>query len=198
MQSSDDLTGSLWMRQLGILRERVAAFSNQASAQGGIACAQGCTSCCHVDLAVSSIEAARIREALESLPGDVRQELQTRADAITESPEAAESGPCVMLDDSGSCTIYTERPMICRTQGLALRYPVDFVPEEALSAKASDGSALCWCPLCYAESKPHRSAILDAVKIDELLGIIDQGYRSGLEQEPAPRSLLRHLVVSER
>lgn len=198
MTSSDDPTSDLWMQQLGLLRQRVEEFASEASNQGGISCANGCSSCCHVDLAVTAIEAVCIQRAVERLPEDTREGLQQRASALAKSRDSSDPLPCVMLDENGSCTIYADRPMICRTQGLALRYPIDFVPEESLSARASDGSALCWCPLCYTESKPNRTAILDAVKIDELLGIIDQGYRSGLADDPAPRTLLRHLVVSKR
>jgi Fe-S-cluster containining protein len=189
-------TPPVWEAQLTSLRERVASFFAQAQASQGIACEQGCTSCCHVDLGVSAVEAVRVQEALAKLPDLIREELTDRAEALASRAPSEEALPCVMLDSTGTCVVYEERPMICRTQGLALRYPPDFIPEEALSARASDGSALSWCPLCYTESIPDRQNILDAVKIDELLGLIDLLYRSESPTESPERTLLRHLVVS--
>ena len=70
-------------------------------------CREGCSSCCIDDLTIFEVEAAQIR--------------RHHADLLaTGVPHAA--GACAFLDESGGCRIYAERPQICRTQGLPLRW----------------------------------------------------------------------------
>lgn len=69
-------------------------------------CARGCSGCCKDGLATLPIEALRI-QALH-------------ADVLTEAPGPA--GGCAFLDTEGACRIYADRPYICRTQGLPLRW----------------------------------------------------------------------------
>ncbi len=70
-------------------------------------CARGCSACCVDDLTVFEVEAERIRAA--------HPELLAR-----ESP--GPRGACAFLDAEGACRIYAERPYVCRTQGLPLRW----------------------------------------------------------------------------
>jgi hypothetical protein len=73
-------------------------------------CRQGCSSCCVDDLTVFDVEAAQIRlHHAELLASGV--------------PHAV--GACAFLDETGSCRIYAERPYVCRTQGLPLRWSED-------------------------------------------------------------------------
>lgn len=69
-------------------------------------CRRGCHACCVDELTVTRIEALRIRRAHPEL-------------LATGSPHAA--GACAFLDDEGACRIYTERPLVCRSQGLPLQ-----------------------------------------------------------------------------
>lgn len=72
-----------------------------------LVCKSGCCDCCVDDLTVFAVEADLIRHhhakllALES---------------------SHESGACAFLDDHGACRIYENRPYVCRTQGLPLRW----------------------------------------------------------------------------
>ena len=70
-------------------------------------CARGCSGCCVDELTVLPIEAARIQVA--------HAELLAHGE-----PHAA--GACAFLDASGACRIYADRPYVCRTQGLPLRW----------------------------------------------------------------------------
>jgi hypothetical protein len=70
-------------------------------------CRRGCSSCCVDDLTVFEVEAARVR-------------LHHRELLATGTPHAA--GACAFLDEGGACRIYAERPYVCRTQGLPLRW----------------------------------------------------------------------------
>ena len=70
-------------------------------------CERGCYSCCLDDLTVFPIEAERIRASHEALLRDG-----------TPHPP----GACAFLDNDGACRIYADRPYVCRTQGLPLRW----------------------------------------------------------------------------
>jgi hypothetical protein len=70
-------------------------------------CARGCSDCCRDDLTVFSVEADRIR----------RHHPQLLAQG-----EPHPAGACAFLDDDGACRVYADRPYVCRTQGLPLRW----------------------------------------------------------------------------
>jgi Fe-S-cluster containining protein len=70
-------------------------------------CKRGCASCCIDDLTVLPVEAARISAAHAEL-------------LATGQPHAV--GACAFLDAEGACRIYEDRPYVCRTQGLPLRW----------------------------------------------------------------------------
>ena len=69
-------------------------------------CRRGCTACCVDDLTVFDVEAERIR---------------THRSEVLES-EPHPPGACAFLDGDGACRIYSDRPYVCRTQGLPLRW----------------------------------------------------------------------------
>lgn len=70
-------------------------------------CKKGCSSCCIDDITVFEIEAENIK--------------RNHAEFLeTEKPHA--KGMCAFLDESGACRIYENRPYVCRTQGLPLRW----------------------------------------------------------------------------
>lgn len=70
-------------------------------------CGLGCHDCCADDLTVLPVEALAILRSHGPL-----------LEHGTPHPE----GRCAFLDAQGACRIYTERPYVCRTQGLPLRY----------------------------------------------------------------------------
>ncbi len=70
-------------------------------------CRRGCSACCLDDLTVELVEAERIRRAHPEL---------LRAGV----PHSI--GACAFLDEDGSCRIYADRPSVCRSQGLPLRF----------------------------------------------------------------------------
>lgn len=93
------------LRQLHALEDAEAA---ELRARNGarITCHRGCSGCCLDDLSVWSVEAARIREEASAV--------------LLERPHAP--GGCAFLDAEGGCRIYEQRPYVCRTQGLPLRW----------------------------------------------------------------------------
>lgn len=74
---------------------------------GRLQCGRGCADCCRDDLEVFEIEAANIRSR--------HPQLLKRG-----TPHAP--GACAFLAADRSCRIYAERPYVCRTQGLPLRW----------------------------------------------------------------------------
>lgn len=81
--------------------------------QDRLQCRRGCSSCCQDDLTVFAVEAEHIR----------RHNAQLLAEGRPHAP-----GGCAFLDDQGSCRIYADRPYVCRTQGLPLRW-IDELPD---------------------------------------------------------------------
>ena len=72
-----------------------------------LTCRRGCSACCVDGLTVFEVEAEPIRVAHAEL-------------LATGVPHA--EGACAFLDREGACRIYAERPYVCRTQGLPLRW----------------------------------------------------------------------------
>jgi hypothetical protein len=79
-------------------------------------CGRGCSDCCTDELGVYEVEAERIRSR--------------HAELLREgTPHPA--GRCAFLDADHACRVYAERPYVCRTQGLPLRWFANPDPESA-------------------------------------------------------------------
>ncbi len=74
-------------------------------------CRPGCSHCCK-PFAVLAVEAAILKKALAALPPATRSRL---------ADQAEDEEQCPLLLDS-LCAVYHHRPLICRTQGLAIAY----------------------------------------------------------------------------
>jgi hypothetical protein len=72
-----------------------------------LVCHRGCSGCCTDDLSVFEVEAAVI---------------QRNHRALLAADAPAPPGRCAFLDHAGACRIYQDRPYVCRTQGLPLRW----------------------------------------------------------------------------
>jgi Fe-S-cluster containining protein len=137
-----------------------------------LACARGCTACCRVQLSLSPLEAEGVRSALRELDGEARERVRERAWALGENPAPPADAACVMLEEDGGCAIYAARPLVCRTQGHALRYPAGSLPPEAVFATGAGGE-ITWCPLNYTHQAPRSEDVLEAERIDEILARIN-------------------------
>lgn len=83
-------------------------------------CERGCHSCCVDEITVFEIEAERIRRAHPDL----------LAKGAPHPP-----GACAFLDAEGACRIYADRPYVCRTQGLPLRWIAEDASGELVEAR---------------------------------------------------------------
>jgi len=108
--SSDDADDAdehpTWVERLhGVVDELVAPIV--AGHGQRLHCRSGCNDCCTDGLTVFAVEAAVIEHHHRQLLAHG-----------TPHPE----GACAFLDDAGACRIYAQRPYVCRTQGLPLRW----------------------------------------------------------------------------
>jgi Fe-S-cluster containining protein len=123
------------------------AAARQA-ANGIVPCRAGCTACCHGPFDISVADAELIGEAIDRMPAADRARVTERAQALLahmhaiepdwSSPyavdalgeerfdrltEALAAEPCPLLDETGRCGIYADRPLVCRMIGLGMRTP---------------------------------------------------------------------------
>jgi Fe-S-cluster containining protein len=87
----------------------VDALSNRLAQthSARLRCGRGCSACCVDDLTVYQIEAENIR---------------LHHTEFLETATPHKKSACAFLDEEGSCRIYEQRPYVCRTQGLPLRW----------------------------------------------------------------------------
>lgn len=139
------------------LRRRVDAHFEAAVRRTptAFACRSGCSSCC-VAFSVAPIEADRLRGALTRLAA-TDPALRRR---IRE--QAAEPGrhACALLVDD-RCSVYDERPIICRSHGLPVRATLD------------DGSAhTSVCPLNFVGTVAPAASTLSLDAVNAPLSVI--------------------------
>jgi len=105
-------------QQLLIDLETAMDRAAKSTGAGCLRCRPGCVSCC-ISFAVLPIEAAILQAAIAGLPRP-------------SSPDRPTENVCPLLIGD-LCSVYAARPVICRTQGLALAY----VDEEQESIEVS-------------------------------------------------------------
>jgi len=150
-----------------------AALAEAARKSGPwLVCRPGCTQCCIGPFAISQLDAARLRKGLADLTkADPQRAAKVRrrakesvarlakdfpGDAVTgilaedELSEArfagfADDEPCPALDPAtGTCDLYSARPMTCRTFGPPVR--------------SGEEGALGVCELCYQGATDEQIA----------------------------------------
>lgn len=175
--------------QLDALQARVkAAYPRE------VECRAGCSSCCHQEVALSAVEAARLAEAVAALDEAARARL-----AATVARGRVEV--CGALDDDGACQVYAGRPVVCRSHGLIYTYrpPRGGAPDHARSCGLNfRGDAPV--PLLRLRS-PRRSdpsLTHDSDRNAERLAAIDRAYAAETGVAGAPTTInavLRRLVA---
>ncbi len=116
--------------------EAVYAFHQEFVRGFPAACEKGCSACCTVNVALTTLEADYLMEGLGSPPGTrAAERLRAAAEQGAYSPtttlnrnvwqilrgeevarDAGEhlDGTCPLLTDEGACTVYERRPFACR------------------------------------------------------------------------------------
>lgn len=131
--TADDPRDGLVALHDEVEREARALASRHA---GRLRCRLGCHACCTDELAVTRIEAERIR----------RTHPELLKDGTPHPP-----GGCAFLDDAGACRIYAVRPLVCRSQGLPLRFFLEDEEEDAIEERRDI------CPLNLEGGPPLAS-----------------------------------------
>lgn len=71
------------------------------------ACKKGCAGCCHMNIAISADEAARIATATGRQANPLKQSKRHHQDTFA-------GEPCPFLGADSACSIYMNRPLVCR------------------------------------------------------------------------------------
>lgn len=124
------------------ITELMVEESIEATRQAGqtVSCKKGCSACCHQLIPVSETEARHLAKLIELMQPERREAVRAKAaagqaklaelgqlDALKNPPpwpDGTNYQPlmdyvhakiaCQFLDDDGSCSIYAERPLVCR------------------------------------------------------------------------------------
>lgn len=174
------------------LVDKLAVFTGAAleRRRADMACKSGCDACCQVWLSVSQVESDAIRVGLAALTPEIRAAVVARGEREQRrEAESAATPRCAMLAPDGSCVIYAERPLVCRTQGFALRYPPGFIPEASVRARTSTGE-VTHCPLNFTHAAPLAEDVLDAERVDTLLAVVNSRFAT----VHALAALVRHSI----
>jgi Fe-S-cluster containining protein len=183
------MSGHILLSEYLALKTKVDDFCADATrASGaGLRCAPGCDGCCVSGLTLSPVEARVLELALRALPETTRAGLRDRL---------RDAEGCALLDAEGRCSVYAARPLVCRTQGLALAYPHGVIPAESVIHRDAHDRDITHCPLNFEHSAPTPGATLDADRVDRLLALVNHRFaeRAGVDSEgrTALATLLAH------
>jgi Fe-S-cluster containining protein len=172
--------------QIKDLYQKVAEFSEGLGedAQALSHCQKGCSRCCYVDLSVFQVEADNIQtwfQNLSSAEQVVLKEKWQRPLQTTENFHQVPTQSCVFLHEE-ACTIYEARPLICRSQGLAMKF------------KAEDEEYLDICPL--NEDMLDKLTEKEVLNLDLLNTILSQLEKAAAKNSARPRISLSDLRAS--
>jgi uncharacterized protein len=85
-------------------------------------CKQGCSACCHTQVSVTADEAdllvQRIEAGMAINQNRLRAQMATKDDAREFFKLSYEDRKCIFLDNTGSCSVYDDRPSVCRTNAV--------------------------------------------------------------------------------
>lgn len=154
------------MDDLSPIQKKAENFFDQFQKKLGsqMQCTKGCSHCCIAGLSVFSWEADLIVKSFMALPeqekADLKKIWKLKPQPFT-NVEGEKDLPCAFLFE-GSCSIYKQRPIICRTQGMSMSW--------------SEGSALMrdWCPLNFVEEQPSPQ---DDLNLDSLNNMISSAQQ---------------------
>ncbi len=176
---------------------KVTSFTEpvQGRQAADMVCSAGCDSCCHAWLSPCQVEADALREALTALPVATRRDVAARGRLQLDREAHDESPPrCAMLDAQGECAVYDARPLVCRTQGHALRYPHGVIPASAVRKHLKNGEVTA-CELNFRRGMPPAADTVDAQRIDELLALVNARYCDKRGVDPHARSAISAIAA---
>jgi Fe-S-cluster containining protein len=148
------------------LHAKVDAFFARVEARHGddMQCRTGCSDCCRVQLTITAVEAAAIRDEVAGWPAPRRRALTDAADAADDADDAAATAGdrCAALDDGGRCRIYAARPIVCRSHGVPIRMRRGSLP------------VVESCARNFTRTEPAADCVLDQATLSALTLAIDR------------------------
>jgi len=174
------------------LQSNTSHFFNQfyEKHQAHMQCKINCSQCCHVDLSIFEAEAAAILEWVSNLSEEKKQELLHLLKQPDQATKYKKKEACVFLRQN-QCSIYEARPIICRTQGVALQYKTQMDKNETqINVDV--------CPLNFASlnnlaeqdsfpkqnSFPEQKEWLDLDRLNSLQSIAENFYQKNSIEKP--------------
>ncbi|MES2614420.1 MAG: YkgJ family cysteine cluster protein [Bdellovibrionota bacterium] len=175
------------LKPLVELQANTSSFFNQfhQKYQAHMQCKIQCSQCCHVDLSIFEGEAAAILEWVKNLDEEKKQTLLKTLTEPEQTTTYKKRKACVFLRDN-KCSIYDARPIICRTQGVALQY-------KTFEDKNNTKIHVDVCPLNFTkeESFPEQKNWLDLDRLNSLQSIAENFFQKNkLEnsENPLPKN----------
>jgi Fe-S-cluster containining protein len=102
----------------GAALHRMLDEEMKAAANIPISCTKGCSGCCHYEVEITQDEAALLKRAVLGGLSIDRERLAVQAGRERRSLEWKKLGDrtnrCVFLGDDEACSVYEDRPSICR------------------------------------------------------------------------------------
>ncbi len=101
-----------------------------------VSCEAGCTACCHTQVSVTNDEATLLARKILNKEADVNLgKLYIQGIAENEADEFYKipyhMRACIFLNESGLCSVYDDRPAVCRTNNV-VSDPVECSTEEGI------------------------------------------------------------------
>ncbi len=123
-------------------------------------CAAGCAACC-TRISVLPVEWYIVRAVIGAdAMTDLNEKSNSPPRALVSHPPP---NPCGFLRD-GVCSIYRDRPLVCRVHGLPLRYRV--VSYDETGVVSDDAFTTVWCDLNFTGQDPNRPTFTDGECFD--------------------------------
>lgn len=106
----------------GIFAVNHDAMMKETVLEHKIDCAKGCSHCCNMAVDISEFEFPHLRQGLSKLTTGEKEEVKIKAKIrldkhkdLNFNERLSAFTPCPLLDKEGTCMIYENRPMVCRT-----------------------------------------------------------------------------------
>lgn len=101
-------------KTLDIIYDMVKNVQQASGWDEEISCKKGCSFCCHDEINITDWEAIRILNHIEEYKPDLELlKKQNEAEDFRKLPWVDQK--CSLLNKDGTCSIYENRPLICRT-----------------------------------------------------------------------------------
>ena len=142
-------------------------------------CHKGCSHCCVGGLSIFAWEAELIISWFHGLAQQERQQWLKNFDKAQEpftDVTGQSTEPCSFLS-AGACTIYSARPIICRTQGMGLKWH----EEGSLHRDV--------CPLNFTDENQPPSDVQDELNLDVINHMMSQAQSLYEQDSSSSRQL---------